>query len=104
MASANAAKAAKTAASTFRTPCGTVRRFAKDGRTCRMEGLGFPSGPAPGRSGLSDKGMPILFRLMDGWGYPIPGGTLHKPYSGERCETGGMKLGCSPCGKCAGTP
>ena len=82
--------------------CGTGRRFVKDGRLYKIEGSGLQSEQAF-RSGLSFRGNPAAFKLMDSWGYPLTEDQLYRPYFGERCQTCGMKMicnGCCQCGKC----
>ena len=84
------------------TFCGTGRRFVKDGRTYRVEGSGVQSQQAY-QSGLSYQGKPMVFKLTDTWGMPIPREELYTPWFGERCRTCGMRQtcnGCSRCGKC----
>ncbi len=84
------------------TFCGTGRRFVKDGKTYRVEGSGVQSQQAF-RSGLRHQGKPLVFKLTDTWGNPIPEEELYKPWFGERCQTCGMRQtcnGCSRCGKC----
>ena len=81
--------------------CGTGRRFVKDGRTYRLEGS--VQTEQASKSGLSFLGKPMVFKLTDTWGYPIPEDLLYKPYFGPRCQACGMRLtcnGCSRCGKC----
>ena len=87
------------------TFCGTGRRFVKDGKTYRVEGNGVQSQQAF-KSGLSYQGRPMIFKLTDTWGNPIPEAELYKPWFGARCQTCGMKQtcnGCSRCGKCEGS-
>lgn len=51
----------------------------------------------------ADERIPILFDLVDDWGYPIPQEDLYTPHFRVNCETCGSKLicnGCSDCGKC----
>ena len=82
--------------------CGTGRRFVKDGRTYRLEGR-IQSEQAR-KSGLSHVGKPINWKLVDGWGMPIPKDQLYQPYFGDRCQTCGMQPicnGCSRCGRCS---
>ena len=86
------------------TFCGTGRRFVKDGKTYRVEGNGVQSQQAF-KSGRSYQGRPMVLKLTDTWGLPIPEAELYKPWFGERCQTCGMKQtcnGCSRCGKCEG--
>ena len=82
--------------------CGTGRRFVKDGKTYKLEGS-LQSEQAY-KSGLSFQAKPMVWKLTDGWGYPLKDNQLYKPYFGERCQSCGMRLtcnGCSRCGKCS---
>ena len=79
--------------------CGTGRRFVKDGKLYKIEGNGLQSQQAY-KSGLSYRGKPMHFDLVDAWGEPIPEEQLYVPQYRERCRTCGMHLSCNSCSNC----
>jgi len=79
---------------------GTV--FIKDGKKYRMPKKSVQSQMAY-KSGMNYTGKPMIFRLTDDWGYPIPESNLYIPKFSEPCATCGSRPicnGCSECGKC----
>lgn len=80
----------------------TGTQFVKDGKLYRIDSKQTQSRMAY-RSGLRHSGKPILFRLTDSFGLPVPEHELYQPYFGRNCTECGSKLicnGCSRCGKC----
>ena len=79
---------------------GTV--FIKDGRTYHMPDKRLQAQQAY-RSGMGYQGKPIVFKLCDSLGNPIPEEDLYVPYYGPSCAECGSRIicnGCSKCGKC----
>ena len=82
--------------------CGTGRRFVKDGKLYRLEDGSLQSSQAA-KSGLSHMGKPMLWKLKDLRGWPIPEEDLYVPFFSDKCRTCGMQPicnGCSKCGRC----
>lgn len=80
----------------------TGTHFVKDGKHYRIPDKRLQSRMAY-RSGMNYQGRPIVFRLTDDWGYPIPAETLYVPQYRENCVECGSRLicnGCADCGKC----
>lgn len=83
------------------TFCGTGRRFYKDGKLYKIEGVETQAKQAF-LSGLSFKGEEIDFKLYDEWGNPLRK-DIYKKFFREKCNSCGMRPicnGCSNCGKC----
>ena len=79
---------------------GTV--FVKDGRQYRIPDKRIQAQQAY-RSGMNHRGKPIVFKLCDNLGIPIPNEQLYVPHYGPNCAECGSRLicnGCSDCGKC----
>lgn len=80
----------------------TGTHFVKDGKYYRIPDKRLQSRMAY-RSGMNYQGRPIVFRLTDDWGYPIPAEALYVPQYRENCMECGSRLicnGCADCGKC----
>lgn len=80
----------------------TGTHFVKDGKHYRIPDKRLQSRMAY-RSGMNYQGRPIVFRLTDDWGYPIPAEALYVPQYRENCMECGSRLicnGCADCGKC----
>ena len=79
---------------------GTV--FIKDGKQYTLNDKRMQTVQAF-RSGMNYEGKPMVFRLADSWGLPVPEENLYQKHYGKNCEECSMKLvcnGCSSCGKC----
>lgn len=80
----------------------TGTHFVKDGKYYRIPDKRLQSRMAY-RSGMNYQGRPIVFRLTDDLGYPIPAEALYVPQYRENCMECGSRLicnGCADCGKC----
>ena len=81
-----------------------MRIIISPAKKMRVDTDSFACGELPVFLDRTD--TPMIFKLTDTWGNPIPEAELYKPWFGERCQTCGMKQtcnGCSRCGKCEGS-
>lgn len=80
----------------------TGTHFIKDGKLYRIPQKQVQSRMAY-KSGVNYVGKPMVFKLTDAWGYPVPEEDLYVPHYGRSCGECGSKLicnGCSDCGRC----